>query len=75
MKLVELDEPNPLPSHLLERKTFIQTEILKILEEEELYWHKRSSSDWILKGDNNTNFFHRMANGKNKKCNLLPPTH
>lgn len=34
-----------LPASLLERNTFIQTEILKILEEEELYWHKRSNQN------------------------------
>jgi hypothetical protein len=35
-----------------------------MLAEEEQYWHKRSSSRSLLKGDNNTEFFHRMANGK-----------
>jgi len=34
------------------------------MEEEESYWYKRSNSMWLLKGDNNTAFFHRMANGK-----------
>jgi hypothetical protein len=26
---------------LVDRKTFIQAELLRLLEEEELYWHKR----------------------------------
>jgi len=46
-----------LPALLLERKTFIQSEILRLLEEEELYWHKMSNLTWLLKGDNNTGFF------------------
>jgi mannosylglycoprotein endo-beta-mannosidase len=51
---------------MLEMKTSIQTELLKLLEEEELYWHKRSNINWLLKGDNNTIFFHRIANGKRR---------
>jgi mannosylglycoprotein endo-beta-mannosidase len=35
-----------------------------MLEEEELYWLKRSHENWLLKGDNNTKFFHKIANGK-----------
>jgi hypothetical protein len=44
----------------------IRVELLGILEEEELYWHKRSES-WLMKGDNNTKYFHRIANGKKRK--------
>ena len=49
MKDLELARAN-----LMERKTFIQTELLRLLAEEELYWHKRSNSKWLLEGDNNT---------------------
>jgi hypothetical protein len=51
----------------LEKKTFIQTELLRVLEEEELYWHKSSNQNWLLQGDNNTEHFHRYANGKKGK--------
>ena len=61
------EEEGLLPSHLMERKTFIQTELLRLVAEEELYWHKRSNSKWLLEGDNNTSFFHRVANGKKRK--------
>ena len=56
-KLEKIEEDGMLPALLLERKTFIQSEILRLLEEEELYWHKRSNLTWLLKGDNNTGFF------------------
>lgn len=49
--LESMDEVHPLPVNLLERKTFIQTELLRFLEDKELY----------------TKFFHRMANGKKRK--------
>jgi hypothetical protein len=39
--------------------------LLRLLEEEEGYWHKRSNSMWLLKGDSNTTFFLRVANRKN----------
>jgi hypothetical protein len=50
---IEKMEEVTLTAQILERKTSIQTELLKILEEEELYWHKRSNLNWLLKGDNN----------------------
>jgi hypothetical protein len=43
---------------------------MRLLEEEELYWHKRSNTDWLLKGDNNTDYFHKKANGK-KRRNII----
>jgi hypothetical protein len=41
--------------------------LLKLAEEEELYWHKRSNENWLLQGDNNTDFFHKKASGKKRK--------
>jgi hypothetical protein len=45
---------------------FIQKELVKFLEEES-YWHRRSNSNWLLKGDNNTSYLRRIANGKKRK--------
>lgn len=66
-KLEKQEEKGSLSTEKLERKTFIHTELLRLSEEEELYWHKRSNNMWLLKRDNNTAFFHRVANGKKKK--------
>jgi hypothetical protein len=70
MNLEKREEESSLSAALLERKTQIQTKLLKLLEEEELYWHKRSNLNWLLKGDSNTECFHRYANGKKRK-NLI----
>jgi mannosylglycoprotein endo-beta-mannosidase len=70
--LEKQEEELRLSADLLNRKTFIQTELLRLLEEEEAYWHKRSNSMWLLKGDNNTTFFHRVANGKKRKNTFFP---
>jgi hypothetical protein len=48
-ELEKKEEEGMLSSVLLDRKTFIQSEMMKILEEEELYWHKRSNENWLLK--------------------------
>lgn len=75
MTLEELEEKGALPAQLLERKTFIQAEILRSAEEEELYWHKPSNSTWLLKGDNNIDYFHRIANGKKRKNAIFSLQH
>lgn len=46
-------------------------EYLKCLEQEELYWYERRHSNWLLKGDNNTSFFHKCANGRKRKNNII----
>jgi hypothetical protein len=70
-ELEKKEEEGMLSSVLLDRKTFIQSEMMKILEEEELYWHKRSNENWLLKGDNNTSYFHKKANGKKRKNTIF----
>lgn len=70
-EIKKLEECSVLPTYLLERKTFIQTETLRLMEEKELYWHKRSNLNWLLKGDLNTDFFHRTANGKKRKNTIF----
>jgi hypothetical protein len=67
--MVDLETPEEvgtLNHDQLKKKVDIRVELLGILEEEELYWHKRSES-WLMKGDNNTEYFHRIANGKKRK--------
>jgi hypothetical protein len=61
------EEEENLTVIMLRRKNFIQTELWRVLEEEEIYWHKRSNQNWLLQGDNNTEYFHRFANGKKRK--------
>jgi hypothetical protein len=55
-------------------------ELMKILEEEELYWYKRAHEKWLYEGahekwlyegDGNTEFFHRVANGRKRKNTIF----
>ncbi|KAG2615883.1 hypothetical protein PVAP13_3NG045571 [Panicum virgatum] len=73
--LESLEEDGPLPAELLQRKTDIQTVLSKMLAEEEQFWHKRANSKCLLKGDNNTEFFHRIANGKKRKNKIFSLSH
>lgn len=53
------------------KKTDVQIKLMKIFELEELYWNERSNSNWLLKGDGNTLFFHTVANGKKRKDTIF----
>lgn len=65
----DLEENSCISKDQAIRKHWVMCENLKLLEEEELYWYQRSHENWLLKGDNNTEYFHRCANGrKRKKC-------
>ena len=65
--LERMEEDQILPSDALERKTFIQKEMMRLLEEEELYWHKRSNLRWLLEGDNNSEFFQKNGQWEEEK--------
>ena len=52
------------------KKTHLITELLKLNEEEEIYWQQRSHDKQLKEGDRNTEYFHRMANGR-KRRNLI----
>jgi hypothetical protein len=71
MVLEQIEEDNVLSLQQMQRKVEINSCLLKILEEEELYWHKRSHEKWLHEGDNNTEYFHRVANGRKRKNTII----
>jgi mannosylglycoprotein endo-beta-mannosidase len=58
----------------MHRKVQLNEELYKMMEEEELYWHKRSHEKWIHEGDNNTEYFHMVANGRKRKNTIISLT-
>jgi hypothetical protein len=48
---------------------------LDLLDQEETYWHNRCHEEWLLKGDNNTKYFHRIANGRKRKNTVISLEH
>jgi hypothetical protein len=65
-EIERVEEEEILTATTLGRKHFIQAELLRLIEEEEMYWHKRSNENWLLKGDNNTGYFHEKTMEKRK---------
>jgi hypothetical protein len=53
------------------RKVELITENLNLLLQEETYWYNRSHETWLHKGDNNTSFFHKCANGEEEKTTIV----
>jgi hypothetical protein len=53
------------------RKCHIHEELLAIYEHEEEFWRQRGREQWLLQGDNNTEFFHRCANGQKRKRTMF----
>ena len=59
-----IEEDNILNYEQAQRKVQLQVEILKLLEDEELYLFRRSHSTWLSQGNNNTEYFRLMAKEK-----------
>jgi hypothetical protein len=70
MPLEEMEEINPVNMDQI-RRNELKAELMKILDNEELYWYKRCHETWLLKGDNNTQFFHKVANGSKRKQTIF----
>jgi mannosylglycoprotein endo-beta-mannosidase len=73
-ELVELEqkeEEGNISLNQVERKVQLHALLLPMHEEEELYWFKRAHEKWLHEGDNNTEYFHRIANGRKRKNSIL----
>jgi hypothetical protein len=42
-------------------------ELFNIFAEEENIWYERTHWRWLLEGDQNVAYFHRLANGRERK--------
>lgn len=45
----------------------LKKEMGLILKQEEVYWKQRSRVTWLREGDENTRFFHAVANGRRNR--------
>lgn len=55
----------------VQRMIEIKCILFQMLEEEELYWFKRSHERLLHKGDNNTDYFHRITNGRRRRNTIV----
>jgi hypothetical protein len=66
-----MEEMGSLNLEQSKKRIDLTAELYQILEEEELVWYKRSHETWLLKGDLNTEYFHRVANGRKRKQTIF----
>ncbi|OAY65254.1 hypothetical protein ACMD2_16588 [Ananas comosus] len=52
------------------KRADLKSNLLQILEEEEILWNTRAKQRWLKEGDGNTKFFHAFANGR-KRSNTI----
>jgi hypothetical protein len=67
LTLENLDKNMELSPDELSRRATIQAELFKMYEEEQYFGYQRAHSKWLLEGDQNTSYFHRIANGRKIK--------
>jgi hypothetical protein len=51
-------------------KHYLNERLAHMLREEEIKWYQRSKAKELLEGDNNTKYFHLIANGKFRKSQI-----
>jgi hypothetical protein len=66
-----VEENGTLSDDQIKNRIELKIELFHILDEEELYWYKRSHETLLLKGDSNTEYFHRIVNGKKRKQSIF----
>jgi hypothetical protein len=55
----------------LNLKQSVKERITQSLWEEEIKWFQRAKTKDLLEGDNNTKYFHMVANGKRRKTRIF----
>jgi hypothetical protein len=66
-----MEEYQSLSATQIRRRAQMQQELLSIIDKEEKYWQHRSREKWVLQGDSNTSFFHRISNGCKRKRTIF----
>lgn len=73
-KKLEMIEAKALENELSpdewQERYALENNLEQLYEMEELYWHNRSGGQWILEGDRNTDYCHRIANERKKRCSI-----
>ena len=63
-------ETSLLSPQELELRYHLKGQLTKLLREEEIYWLQRSKATKLLQGDDNTKYFHLVANGRHRKTKI-----
>ena len=60
-----------LSSQEVELRHHLKGQLTKLLREEKIYWFQRSKATNLLQGDDNTKYFHMVANGRHRKTKIV----
>jgi len=60
----------PLSDQKINYKHYLKERLVLLLREEEIKWYERAKVKTLLEGDDNTRFFHLVANGKHRKQHI-----
>ena len=63
-------ESVPLPDQEINFKNYLKERLVLLLREEEIKWYERAKVKTLLEGDDNTRFFHLVANGRHRKQHI-----
>jgi hypothetical protein len=55
----------------MELRYHLKGQLTKLLREEEIYWLQRSKATKLLQEDDNTKYFHLVANGRHRKTKIV----
>ena len=64
-------ETSLLSPQEVELRHHLKGQLTKLLREEEIYWLQRSKATKLLQGDDNTKYFHLVANGRHRKTKIV----
>lgn len=67
----ELEEIQPLQVDPLAMRGDINSALFELYDDEEEFRRRKSGENWLHKGDNNTIYFHRIANSRRRKNVIL----
>lgn len=65
--LDKIAEKRVLFDHELNMKHYFNERLVHLSREEEIKWYERAKTKDLLQGDDNTQYFHLVANGNHKK--------
>jgi mannosylglycoprotein endo-beta-mannosidase len=65
------EETNALSNQELDLKHYLNERLVHLLREEEIKWYQRAKTKDLLEGDDNTQYFHLVANGKYRKQHIF----
>ena len=60
----------PLSDQEINYKHYLKERLVLLLREEEIKWYERAKVKTLLEGDDNTRFFHLVANGRHQKQHI-----